>query len=159
MRNKHLLHLLFWSGSILMLASCDPGRVYEKNEPVSVDGWFYADTRAFTVQIPDTSAAYNVFVNIRHTTDFDYSNLWLKLQTLLPDSTRLTDKVELSLADPSGTWHGNCLDGICYTTVLIRTNVHFPKAGYHTFSLTQDMRIDPLPHVLDVGVRIERVSP
>ncbi len=158
MGNNRLLWMSCWLGCILFLMACDPGRVYEKNEPVAVNGWNYADSREFTVLIPDTLAAYNVFINIRHTTDYDYNNLWIKMQTLLPDSTVLYDKVELSLADPDGTWHGNCLDGICYTTVLIRSNVHFPLAGYHTFRILQDMRVDPLPDILDVGIRVERMN-
>lgn len=141
-----------------LFVSCDTSRVFEKNEPVPVLGWGYDDSRSFSVQIDDTLQAYNLYINIRHTTDYSYNNLWVKLKTTLPDSSVLEDDIELTLAEPTGEWTGNCLDGTCLNTVLVRSNVHFPTKGMHTFTLTQDMRISPLRNILDAGIRLEKIS-
>ena len=141
-----------------MLAACDTSRVFEKNEPVPVLGWGYDDSRSFSVKIDDTLQAYNLYINVRHTTDYSYNNLWVKLQTTLPDSSMLEDDIELTLSEPTGEWTGNCLDGTCLNSVLVRSNVHFPSAGMHTFTLTQDMRVSPLRHIMDVGIRLEKIS-
>jgi gliding motility-associated lipoprotein GldH len=150
--NKYIfLSLLF------LLAACDPGRIYEKNLSVDANGWLYAEHLDFEVNIPDTSSAYNIYLNVRHSDRYAYSNLWVQLQTMLPDSSVMTDKIQVELALPDGQWTGNCIDGICANSVLIRSNIVFPQAGTYRFRIMQDMRQDPLPEILNAGLKLERL--
>lgn len=141
----------------LAFMACDANRVYERNQSVDVAGWSYEQVLEFSVHIPDTATVYNIFLNARHTSQYAYSNLWAQLITVLPDSTILTDKFQVELAEPDGRWTGNCLDDICYNSLLIRQNVTFPQTGLYTFRLVQDMRQNPLPGLLDIGLRVERL--
>lgn len=100
-----------------------------------------------------------MYVNIRHTDEFPYNNMWLNLQTTLPDNTITTSKIDVPLSEPEGAWTGNCIDGICYNTVLIQKNFRFPAEGKYIFTLEQDMRMNPIPALLDVGIRVEKFIP
>jgi gliding motility-associated lipoprotein GldH len=142
---------------LLILTACDPGRIYEKNLPVDAGGWLYSDYLDFEVNIPDTVSAYNIYLNVRHSDLYAYSNLWVQLQTMLPDSSVMNDKVQVELALTDGQWTGNCIDGICMNSVLIRSNVVFPKPGTYRFRIIQDMRQDPLPEILNAGLKLERL--
>lgn len=156
MITKYIYFLFLLSG---VLSACQPGRVFEQNKAVPVQGWSYTDPLTFEVHIPDTTAAYHLFIQVRHTDAYAYSNLWLILETYLPDSSVFTEKVQLVLAEPDGRWTGNCIDGICFNSILIKNLVRFPQAGLYRFKLEQDMRENPLPSILDIGLRIERSEP
>lgn len=150
--NKYIIiSLLFF------FTACDPGRIYEKNLSVNAGGWMYSEQLDFEVNIPDTSSAYNIYLNVRHSDRYAYSNLWIQLKTMLPDSSVMTDKVQVELALPDGEWTGNCIDGICTNSVLIRSNIVFPQPGTYKFSIIQDMRQDPLPEILNAGLKLERL--
>jgi gliding motility-associated lipoprotein GldH len=132
--------------------------MFEKNTPVPIDGWTYEEGQTFTVNISDTTQAYNLYINIRHTTEYNYNNIWILLTTTLPDGNILTDQIELQLAEPTGEWTGNCLDGICFNSILARSNFRFFLPGEHQFTIAQDMRVSPLQGISDVGVRLEKLS-
>ena len=150
------------SALLFLLATvfgCEQSRVFDKNLSIGKDGWAYGDALHFEVYVNDTSYSYNMFVNVRHTDEFPYNNLWINLSTTLPDQTVTQSKVDVELSAPDGTWTGNCVDGICYNTVLIQKNFRFPKEGKYQFTLEQDMRMNPIPNVLDVGIRVEKFIP
>lgn len=66
------------------------------------------------------------------------------------------DTVELTLADPSGKWLGSGMGDIWDNRVLFKQQFRFPEKGTYIFTLEQAMRIDPLPQIMDVGIRIEK---
>lgn len=100
-----------------------------------------------------------MFVNVRHTDAFPYNNLWMNLTTTLPDKGQTTDKIDVQLSAPDGTWTGDCIDGICYNSVLVQKNFRFPAKGKYVFTFEQDMRMNPIPGLLDVGMRVEKFIP
>ena len=151
------VRFIWIAGLMLGLAACEQNRIFEQNLPVDVNGWSYTDPKEYTIVIQETSILYNVFVNVRHADTYRYNNLWVILQTTMPDGSALSDKIQIALALPEGSWTGTCIDGICYHSVLIRSRVTFPQSGSYTLRLVQDMREEPLPGLLDVGIRIERL--
>lgn len=142
-----------------IISGCEQSRVFDKNVAIGKEGWFYGEPLLFEVYINDTAYSYNMYVNIRHTDEFPYNNMWLNLQTTLPDNTITTSKIDVPLSEPEGAWTGNCIDGICYNTVLIQKNFRFPAEGKYIFTLEQDMRMNPIPALLDVGIRVEKCIP
>ncbi len=140
----------------LWLFSCDTSRVYDKNLQIAEKGWHYDEPLTFTVSIQDTTESYNLFINVRHTDMYAYNNLLMQLRTIFPDSTQQNDNLNVVLSENSGRWTGSCVDNVCYNSVLIRPAFTFPQSGTYTFILTQDMRVNPVTEIMDVGVRIEK---
>lgn len=140
----------------LSVAGCEQSRVFDKNTALNKEGWAYGEALSYEVQILDTTVSYNMFINVRHTDQYPFNNLWINLTTTLPDGTQQTTKVDVPLSEPEGKWLGNCVDGICYNTALIQKNFKLPRKGKYVFTLEQDMRMNPVPHVLDVGIRVEK---
>ncbi len=141
---------------ILFLNACEQSRVFDKNIAIGNNGWAYGQPLQFEVSVIDTTESYNMFINIRHTDEYPYNNLWINLTTILPDSSIVSSKVNVELSMPDGKWTGNCVDGICYNAVLIQKNFRMPQKGKYTFILDQDMRMNPVPGLLDVGIRVEK---
>ena len=154
--SSFFLSLLFSLSFFLLLSSCEESRVFDKNISTTGDGWDYGDAKSFEVTIADLSSAYNMFINVRHTDQYPYNNIWIRVTTIYPDSTRKENRMNVQLTGPDGKWNGNCADGICYHSVPVQQGFKFDKQGKYTFILEQDMRINPLPYVMNVGLKIEK---
>lgn len=98
-KNNLLLHItnptctllakgcVFWL-IIIALTACDKNRIYDKFTEIPQAQWEYSQKMPFEVEIADTLARYNVYVNVRHNDDYPYSNLWVMLYTYLPSGKK-----------------------------------------------------------------------
>ena len=140
----------------LTLTSCDKARVYEENKQIQDYKWNYNDAKTFVAEIKDTTQHYNLYVNMRHSFQFDWRNTWVKIVTTFPDGQTFDKRVNLVLSEPDGHWLGDCLGDNCDMQVMIQQNAIFPKPGKYTFKIVQDMRVNPLTAVKSIGLRIEK---
>ena len=132
--------------------------MFERLEPVPGGQWKSSFIPGFTFNITDTTVAYNVYVTVRHTNDYAYNNIWLQSTLQLPGDTLLTQKLDVKLAGADG-WLGVGMDDIFETRYKVTPRPQgFPKSGPVTFTLRQIMRQDPLPGVLQIGMRVEKAS-
>lgn len=131
--------------------------MYDKNAALPQGRWQYGDVKNFEVDIIDAASNYNLFVNVRHTDQYNFNNLWLIITTTYPDSTTRQDKVNIELSESDGNWTGTCVDGICYNSILVQSDFTFPQKGNYTFAIEQDMRINPITEILDIGLKIEKL--
>lgn len=141
---------------ILVLSSCDRNVVFEENLKFPENRWEQKSNIIFTTEIKDTLTPYNIYINVRNAGGYQFSNLFVFFTTQTPTGKRERDTVELTLADPSGKWLGEGLGDIWDNRLLFKNNFLFPEKGVYTFTLEQAMRIDPLPQLMDIGIRIER---
>lgn len=157
-KNVFSVHFLLIIGCLLILVSCDRNRVYEKNITIPKYIWDSKVKPSFTVEIKDTSVLYNLYVNVRHAEIYPYQNIWLLVGTQFPDSTGASKRIEIMLANEEGKWFGEGLGDIWDYRSLIQENAYFNKPGTYVFSLEQNMRQDPLPGIMSVGIRIENTG-
>ena len=75
------------------------------------------------------------------------------------DSLEKRQQVNLQLANNEKGWLASGMDDIFEHRIRItQVPFRFQKAGEYQFRLQQIMREDPLQHVLNVGLRIEKVK-
>lgn len=150
------LKLVFASICILLIwTACDSKRVFEAYHSIDSEGWHKDSLELFIFEISDTTKAYNVNVNIRNHGNYVFSNLWMFIDVVAPDSTVLRDTVEFELAEPSGRWYGRGLGDLYDAQYKYRRNVMFPSKGTYQINLQQAMRDDVLKGISDVGIRVE----
>ncbi len=157
-RIKKDFKLLAAFSILLFLASCDANRVFEKNIDIAKELWDYDDVKKFEVDIQDTSIRYNIGVNVRHSFQFEWRNVYVQIGTTLPDGKKLKKRVNLLLSEPDGKWYGKCFGDNCFLHIPIQSNFIFPIKGKYTFTIKQDMRQNPLKFMKFVGLRIEKSS-
>lgn len=155
-RNSAALLFLLFAATVFN--ACDKAWVFERNEEIKNHFWDYSDVKTFEADISDTSLTYNIYVNVRHSFRFEWRNLWVDIETVLPDSTSFHKRINLQLSEPDGHWLGDCLGDNCDMQNLIQSNAYFPQPGKYIFRLRQDMRANPLSHVKSIGLRIEKYS-
>ena len=148
------LFLLFVSCA-LCLASCTTIDLYEKDVAIPGHRWKSDFKPSFTFTIKDTTRPYQFFLVLRHTDKYNYTNIYINLYVQPPekDSTQKIQQ-DLPLANNEG-WLGAGMDDIYEHRIQIGQPQTL-KAGTYSFVVEQIMREDPLEHVLDVGLRIEK---
>ncbi|NNM95154.1 MAG: gliding motility lipoprotein GldH [Bacteroidia bacterium] len=140
----------------LILSSCRRGMLYQKYTELPAGGWDYKAPVRFSANINDTTNFYNIFVNIRNSDSYEYSNLYLFIDITTPMHTHTRDTLECILAAPSGRWLGKGLGDIWDNKILYKQGVRFPKRGEYNFTFTQAMRDDKLQMIMDMGLTIEK---
>jgi len=142
----------------LGFTSCDKTVVFDKYKAIPKTGWHKDSIVVFNIPVEDTLQSYNLLINIRNKTSYNFSNLWLFIEILQPDGEMLTDTFEIALADPSGKWLGDGIGGLKTRKAVFRRNVTLPVSGEYTVKLLHGMREDVLKGIHDVGFRIEKVN-
>ncbi|PKQ62902.1 hypothetical protein BZG02_11405 [Labilibaculum filiforme] len=141
---------------VVIVLSCDSKRVYEQYESIPDFEWSQENTLRFEVEITDTIHAHNIFVNLRNSGDYAYSNLWVFVKSISPDKEVEEKKVEIALADETGAWYGSGFGDIFDLQVPFKKNVVFPKSGKYVFKIKQGMYDPKLKGIVNVGIRIEK---
>jgi gliding motility-associated lipoprotein GldH len=150
--------LLLTVAAAILLGSCDPDRIYEKNIRIPDGIWYRDNIVAFELTIEDTISTHNLYVNIRNTNLYPLSNLYLFITTTAPSGHSIRDTVEVILADEKGKWLGSGLGDIWDLQQLYKQNVRFAQRGAYRFEYEQAMRTEKLPFILDVGLRVEKAD-
>ena len=102
---------LFFLIVSFVLVSCDSNRVFDTYKSIP-NKWHKYSIVSFKVTPPDSTNAYNLFVNLRNTNAYKYNNLFLIVEMVFPHGKTIKDTLEYIMADPSGK-----LLGVGYTDV------------------------------------------
>lgn len=143
---------------IFLLTSCDPEMVYDQYITMEDGLWKWNDVAVFEIEVKDTLALNNIYIQVRHSTDYPMSNLYMFMNVKGPDGQFRKDTVNLILAGPEGHWIGKGTGRLRELRLLYKSQTRFGMPGLYNFSIEQAMRKAELP-VSDVGLRVERISP
>ena len=139
-----------------ILTSCNGTRFFEENKKIDNASWAAHNKQSFTVVIDDTSALYDVHINIRNDVSYPFSNLFLFLKTRFPGEGTAQDTIECLLASPDGSWLGTGMGRVRFSSFLFQQGVRFLQPGTYRFDFEQAMRTDPLTGITDIGIRIDK---
>jgi gliding motility-associated lipoprotein GldH len=143
---------------IAFIASCNTIDIYEKTKPFSSHEWKGNEKPSFTFEIKDTASLYDIFLVFRHTDAYNFNNIWVNVTTTPPGDTATTQPLDLKLADNQNGWLGSGMDDIFEHRIKITATPVRLKAGKYNFNLQQIMREEPLKHVLNAGIRVEKIK-
>ncbi len=141
---------------IIGTASCTKNPRYEKSHSFRNEVWSYSDTAKFKVKVLDTTTKYDIFLTLRRNINYPYSNIWVNMGTLIPDSThRKYSDLELTLEEKNGRPTGNRVGNNIEHVILIKKGVKM-QIGVYSFWVNQKMREEKLHGILNVGVRVQK---
>jgi len=158
MRNKVLFLVLVFS---LVIVSCDSKRIYDDYKSVP-DEWNKDSIMSFKIQPPDSINPYNLFVNLRNTNSYKYSNIFLIVEMVFPHGKTIKDTLEYRMADPNGKLLGTGLMDVKENKLWYKEAVVFNESGEYTVNIQHAMRengkvngVVSLEGITDIGFRIE----
>ncbi|WP_339916135.1 gliding motility lipoprotein GldH [Yeosuana marina] len=156
--------LLFFLGLFLIVVSCDSKRVYDEYKSVPNE-WNKDSIITFKINPPDSIKPYNLFVDLRNTNEYKYSNIFLIVEMVFPHGRTIKDTLEYRMTDPSGKFLGTGLMDVKENKLWYKENVVFKEAGEYTVNIQHAMRengkvngVVSLEGITDVGFRVENVE-
>lgn len=147
---------LFIGLLVLLVTACGNPPEFEHYQTIKTEVWEVNDTVQTTFTINDTVQLYNFFINVRNNNSYNYSNLYVFVDTEFPNGKKLTDTVECVLAYPDGRWVGSGFGNVYDNRIMYKYRKRFPLIGDYNLSITHAMREDELEGILDVGFRLEK---
>ena len=140
-------------------SGCLPSPYFQKQEAIPRNEWAYNFRPIYKFEIFDTTARYQTSFIVQHTQAYPFNNLWMWVYIKTPgDSIIKKERVNIELADPTGRWLGRGMGAIYEErrVVSLGDSVRFDRKGTYEIALEQNMRVNPLPEVLHVGIRVEK---
>ncbi|GAA4295596.1 gliding motility lipoprotein GldH [Aestuariibaculum suncheonense] len=156
--------LLFLAIVSLVFVSCDSNRVFDEYKSVP-NAWHKDSVVSFNITPPDSSNAYNLFVNLRNTNAYKYNNLFLIVEMVFPHGKTVKDTLEYRMADSSGKLLGTGVTDTKENKLWYKEGVVFSESGNYQVNIQHAMRengkvngVDELEGITDIGFRIEHIN-
>ncbi len=149
---------------VSLVMGCDSNRIFDEYQSVS-NAWDKDNPVAFRVTPPDSINPYNLFVNLRNTDDYKYSNLFLIVELNYPNGKTIKDTLEYTMANPDGSFLGTGFTDVKENKLWYKgydTPFIFNESGEYVVNIQHAMRqngivegIQKLEGITDVGFRVE----
>lgn len=124
--------------------------------PIKNEAWAYPDAVNFTIDHTDSIAEGQLYVAIRHTSDYLYSNLWTEVKRADADSVISIDTVNITLADKYGNWTGEG-SGI-WKQLEVPVGKPYRHRSGQMVSIRHIMRVDTLQGIDLIGVKFVKTK-
>ncbi len=147
--------------SVVLCASCDSNRVFDVYESVP-STWHKDSVISFKINPPDSLNKYNLFVNLRNTSQYKFNNLFLIVEMVFPHGKTIKDTLEYKMVEPSGKLLGSGYGDVKENKLWYKEAVVFTEAGEYRVNIQHAMRengkvngVVELEGITDIGFRIE----
>ncbi|WP_430467064.1 gliding motility lipoprotein GldH [Winogradskyella ouciana] len=164
---KRTSWLLLALVSLFMVTSCDSKAVYDEYQSVP-NKWHKDSVASFNFKAPDTIKNYNLYVNLRNTNDYKFSNLFLIVELNYPNGKAVKDTLEYKMAAPNGELLGTGFSDIKENKLWYRgykSPFKFSETGDYNVNIQHAMRkngdvngVVNLEGITDVGFRVENAQ-
>jgi gliding motility-associated lipoprotein GldH len=152
---------------VFLVTSCDSKAVYDEYKSVSNE-WHKDTVASFNFKAPDTTKNYNLYVNLRNTNDYKFSNLFLIVELNYPNGKAVKDTLEYKMAAPNGELLGSGFSDVKENKLWFRgfkTPFKFKEEGDYKVNIQHAMRkngdvngVLNLEGITDIGFRIEQAE-
>lgn len=151
-------HSFLLTAVLMLLLSC--GGTDEQVQMASVgETWPKNSWQKFEFNITEAQQPKNIIFVVRNNNDYPYSNIRLIVKAMGPNKFAATDTLNYILAEPNGRWLGAGFGETKETLFQYKLNQRFPADGRYSFQVQQAMRMDSLPGIEDIGIKIETAAP
>ncbi|WP_282042316.1 gliding motility lipoprotein GldH [Winogradskyella flava] len=152
---------------LALAVSCDSKAVFDEYKSVP-SKWHKDSVASFNFKAPDTTQNYNLYVNLRNTNDYKFSNLFLIVELNYPNGKAIKDTLEYKMAAPNGALLGTGFSDIKENKLWLRgfkDTFKFNEAGDYTVNIQHAMRnngevngVEELEGITDIGFRVEQAQ-
>lgn len=146
----------------LVLWACSDSRVYEQVIDFENREWIISDKPSFEFEIDDINSKYHIFSDLRNTVSYPYARFYFTYYLQDSSGVEIQKKLmgEYLFDAKTGKPSGKSGIGDLYDhRFLLLQNYQFPQKGKYKIVLEQFMRMDTLPGIVAIGVRVEKVTP
>jgi gliding motility-associated lipoprotein GldH len=141
---------------LVLLNACDSDRVYEKYEKFPDQSWNRFDNLEFEIPVGNINSTYDIYITIRHITQYPYKNLLITTILNTPSGEVRFMDYDLQIRDKEGKPLGESTDDRWEIKILLRKSFKFRKAGTFTIEIENRMSKMETTGILGIGVIVEK---
>lgn len=145
----------------VVLAACNDNRVYEQVVDFENQEWIVSDKPSFEFEIDDIGSKYNIFSDVRNAVSYPYARFYFTYYLQDSSGVEVQRKLvgEYLFDAKTGKPSGKSGIGDLYDhRFLLLQNYQFPAKGKYRIVFEQFMRMDTLPGIVAIGVRVEKAG-
>ena len=141
---------------LLFLLSCSPGKIYEKHVKMDNLAWNRFNTVKFEVPIQDAGPAYDIYIAIRHHTDFPYPEIDVYFFFTTPGGETRSRTITIPIKDKDGNNLGEGMGALWDVQYPAWEGFSFNETGTCTFEISSAMSQLDLVGVMEVGLIVRK---
>jgi len=142
--------------------SCNEKPIFQASKSVG-HFWHKDSIIPFCFDIKDTLQAYNLFLKLKASNDYPFSNIFLITSIESPNQQIKIDTLEYLMASAEGKILGNGFSKNKESKLWLKKKHYFSQIGKHTISVEQALRkrgeiegVEKLKGISEIGLSIER---
>lgn len=128
--NKRYVFKLLALSLFGTLIGCNSNDFFNEYQSLP-DGWKKKEVVTFDFESLDTVAKHTAFLNLRTTSDYPYSNLFVIVKLFPPEGVATVDTLQYEMANADGSMLGTGFTDIKEHKLIWRENVQFKKQGVY----------------------------
>lgn len=136
------------------MGSCSERLHYDHTIGFANSTWSYDAPALFEFDIQENSDKFNLFLDIDHSTDYPFENLYLRIKTEFPDQRIALDTLSIELVSNKGSWVGECGSKDCDLKVFLQEKIKFKDSGLHKISIEQFTRESELKGIKSIAFSV-----
>ena len=148
--------LLFTIVIVTFISCSNENTIFNEYVDIPNSKFSFLDTMNFKVQINDTVNNHDVFIQLRTSTDYKWSNMFIFSDIVFPNGKIRSDTFQISITDKKGHWKGNKSGAVVNFNHYLYKNIIFPIKGQYRFKFNQAMRDTILNEVISLGLKINK---
>lgn len=130
---------------VVGFVSCQNENKKEVYHSFNNNTWNTDSIVSFELDNIDTTSSHDLYLMVRHTTNFKFQNLFL-----FTNFENQQDTLELFLSEKSGRWLGKGFGEIKELKIRIKENVNFKENQDQILSVEQAMRYEDLEKIINL---------
>ena len=136
--------------------SCNSS-IYDETIVIEQSQWSFENPISFSFVIKDSSKLYNIFLNVNHSSHYEYQNFYCLVESYAPGGLAQRQQNPVELATRKGKWKGECNSETCNTKIPFITKTKFNISGPYKIIFTQFTRNNPLEGIHSLRLTINEV--
>ena len=142
--------------ALLLFAGCNHKTYYGHIQTLPHEKWAVDKPLYYKMTIEDSMQYFNMYIQLRNTTDFATQNFYVFMKTKYPDGHTEQDTLGFILCDKFGNWTGKGNGRLKDNKFLFQPKVRFPNNGEYIFTVTQGMREEVVEGIESFGILLEK---
>lgn len=140
------------------LLSCNKNKVFEKRFEFEKYTWNRFLPVYFEFEIKDVNYNYNLFLTLRHITQYPYENLRVNLTIYSPSGDERTSMHVFQVKDKEGKLIGDGMGDLWDLKLLAKQNISFKDPGKYKIQIDNLMDYFDIVGLMNIGVIVEKTE-
>jgi gliding motility-associated lipoprotein GldH len=147
---------------ISIFFACERSTDFKEIRDFRGNEWKSVNKQVFEFNIEDTLKTYTFNYLLRNTVSYPFFNIYLSQSLIDPDGKQISNSMDeiILFNEKTGKPYGDGLGDIFDNRVAAPklNNLKLSKKGKYKWSITHNMRPDPLTGIMSIGVEVLEVK-